>query len=140
MKEVFTTDRGPKPIGPYSQAVKTNGFLYLSGQVALDPKTNDIKTWKMPKPIGSFAIREKGGAVLALSDGFYLFDFKSGDAKPVGDPVAKPGTQFNDGKTDARGRFIAGTLDSKFAGPLGSIFATAVWWQRHLLRSAGLER
>jgi sugar lactone lactonase YvrE len=89
----------------------------------LDPKTKDIKTWKMPKPIGSFALREKGGAVLALSDGFYLFDFASGEAKLVGDPVAKPGTNFNDGKTDACGRFIAGTLDSKFAGPLGSIFS-----------------
>jgi 2-iminobutanoate/2-iminopropanoate deaminase len=42
MKEIVTTDRGPKPIGPYSQAVKSNGFLYLSGQVALDPKTNEL--------------------------------------------------------------------------------------------------
>jgi 2-iminobutanoate/2-iminopropanoate deaminase len=42
MKEIVITDRGPKPIGPYSQAVKTNGFLYLSGQVALDPKTNEM--------------------------------------------------------------------------------------------------
>ena len=42
MKEIVTTDRGPKPIGPYSQAVKTNGFLYLSGQVALDPKTSEM--------------------------------------------------------------------------------------------------
>jgi 2-iminobutanoate/2-iminopropanoate deaminase len=42
MKEVVTTDRGPKPIGPYSQAVKASGFLYLSGQVALDPKTGEI--------------------------------------------------------------------------------------------------
>jgi 2-iminobutanoate/2-iminopropanoate deaminase len=42
MKDIVTTDRGPKPIGPYSQAVKANGFLYLSGQVALDPKTNEI--------------------------------------------------------------------------------------------------
>jgi 2-iminobutanoate/2-iminopropanoate deaminase len=42
MKDIVTTDRGPKPIGPYSQAVKTNGFLYLSGQVALDPKTNEM--------------------------------------------------------------------------------------------------
>ena len=89
----------------------------------LDPKTNDIKSWKTPKPIGSFALRAKGGAVLALSDGFYLFDFASGDAKLVGDPVAQPGTTFNDGKTDARGRFIAGTLDSKFAQPIGSIFS-----------------
>jgi sugar lactone lactonase YvrE len=89
----------------------------------LDSKSNDIKSWKMPKQIGSFALREKGGAVLALSDGFYLFDFASGDAKQIGDPVAKPGTTFNDGKTDARGRFIAGTLDAKFAKPLGSVFS-----------------
>lgn len=42
MKEVVHTDRGPKPIGPYSQAVKAGGFIYLSGQVALDPKTGDL--------------------------------------------------------------------------------------------------
>jgi L-arabinonolactonase len=89
----------------------------------LDPKTNDIKSWQTPKPIGSFALREKGGAVLALADGFYLFDFESGEAQQIGEPAAKPGTTFNDGKTDARGRFIAGTLDSKFAQPIGSIFS-----------------
>jgi 2-iminobutanoate/2-iminopropanoate deaminase len=42
MKEVVHSDRGPKPIGPYSQAVKAGGFIYLSGQVALDPKTGDL--------------------------------------------------------------------------------------------------
>ena len=42
MKNVVTTDRGPKPIGPYSQAIKANGFIYLSGQVALDPKSGEI--------------------------------------------------------------------------------------------------
>jgi 2-iminobutanoate/2-iminopropanoate deaminase len=42
MKEVVHTDRGPKPIGPYSQAVKAGGFIYLSGQVALDPKTGEL--------------------------------------------------------------------------------------------------
>src|ERR1700726_4537659 len=90
----------------------------------LDPKTNDIKSWKMPKAIGSFSLREKGGAVCALADGFYLFDFASGNATPVKDGiVAAPGTNFNDGKTDARGRFIAGTLDSKFKESVGSIFS-----------------
>jgi 2-iminobutanoate/2-iminopropanoate deaminase len=42
MRDVILTDRGPKPIGPYSQAVRANGFLYLSGQVALDPKTGEM--------------------------------------------------------------------------------------------------
>jgi 2-iminobutanoate/2-iminopropanoate deaminase len=42
MREVILSDRGPKPIGPYSQAVRANGFLYVSGQVALDPKTGEM--------------------------------------------------------------------------------------------------
>jgi len=42
MKEVVLTDRGPKPIGPYSQAVRANGFVFASGQVAIDPKTNEF--------------------------------------------------------------------------------------------------
>ena len=79
---------------------------------------------KTPKPIGSFAIREKGGAICAMTDGFYFFDFATGAATAVKDGiVAKPGTTFNDGKTDARGRFIAGTLDSKFKESVGSIFS-----------------
>src|SRR5258708_33066055 len=86
----------------------------------LDPRTNDIKSWKTPKTIGSFALRAKGGAVLALSVGFYLFEFASGDAKPVGDEVPKPGATFNDGKTYARGRFVAGSLAAHVAQPLES--------------------
>lgn len=42
MRDIVLTDRGPKPIGPYSQAIRTNGFLYVSGQVALDPKTGAL--------------------------------------------------------------------------------------------------
>jgi 2-iminobutanoate/2-iminopropanoate deaminase len=42
MKDVVLTDKGPKPIGPYSQAIRANGFLYVSGQVALDPKTGEF--------------------------------------------------------------------------------------------------
>jgi 2-iminobutanoate/2-iminopropanoate deaminase len=42
MKDIVLTDKSPKPIGPYSQAVKSNGFLFASGQVALDPRTNEF--------------------------------------------------------------------------------------------------
>lgn len=42
MREIVMTDHGPKPIGPYSQAIKVNGLLFVSGQVALDPKTNEF--------------------------------------------------------------------------------------------------
>jgi 2-iminobutanoate/2-iminopropanoate deaminase len=37
--EAVATEHAPKAIGPYSQAVKANGFIYVSGQVALDPRT-----------------------------------------------------------------------------------------------------
>jgi 2-iminobutanoate/2-iminopropanoate deaminase len=40
--EPVATDRGPKAIGPYSQAVKANGFVFLSGQIALDPQTQQV--------------------------------------------------------------------------------------------------
>jgi 2-iminobutanoate/2-iminopropanoate deaminase len=42
MRDVVLTDRGPKPIGPYSQAIRANGLLFISGQVALDPKTGEM--------------------------------------------------------------------------------------------------
>jgi 2-iminobutanoate/2-iminopropanoate deaminase len=42
MKDIVLTDRGPKPIGPYSQAVKSNGFVFISGQVALNPGTGEF--------------------------------------------------------------------------------------------------
>jgi len=42
MKQIIQTEKAPAPIGPYSQAVKAGGFLFVSGQVAIDPATNDI--------------------------------------------------------------------------------------------------
>ena len=42
MIETIATDRGPKAIGPYSQAIRANGFVFLSGQIALDPKTQQV--------------------------------------------------------------------------------------------------
>jgi len=42
MREVIATDEGPKAIGPYSQAIKANGFIFVSGQVAIDPSTQQV--------------------------------------------------------------------------------------------------
>ncbi|HMG36980.1 MAG TPA: RidA family protein [Blastocatellia bacterium] len=42
MKHPVQTDNAPKAIGPYSQAIKANGFLFLSGQIPLDPSTMQI--------------------------------------------------------------------------------------------------
>ncbi len=42
MRDVISTSDGPKAIGPYSQAIKANGFVFVSGQVAIDPVTNTL--------------------------------------------------------------------------------------------------
>ncbi|MHA1962219.1 MAG: RidA family protein [Candidatus Thorarchaeota archaeon] len=43
-REVITTDDAPKALGPYSQAVKANGFVFCSGQIPMDPQTGEILT------------------------------------------------------------------------------------------------
>jgi 2-iminobutanoate/2-iminopropanoate deaminase len=69
MKSIVLTERGPKPIGPYSQAIKANGLLFVSGQVALDAKTGeflagDIKAQTEKVFENLKGILEAGGASL----------------------------------------------------------------------------
>jgi len=42
MKEQVRTQAAPHPVGPYSQAIKANGLIFASGQIAIDPATNKI--------------------------------------------------------------------------------------------------
>ena len=42
MKEIVNSPNAPAPIGPYSQSVKANGFLFVSGQIPLDPDTGQL--------------------------------------------------------------------------------------------------
>jgi 2-iminobutanoate/2-iminopropanoate deaminase len=42
VKEVISTEKGPKAIGPYSQAIKANGLVFTAGQIPFDPATGKI--------------------------------------------------------------------------------------------------
>lgn len=42
MKHVVNTEKAPKAIGPYSQAIEANGFLFVSGQLPIDPATGEF--------------------------------------------------------------------------------------------------
>ncbi len=44
MREVISTKDAPQAIGPYSQAIKANGFVFTSGQIAIDPSTQQVVT------------------------------------------------------------------------------------------------
>src|SRR3972149_10206130 len=82
-KEIITTDKAPQAIGPYSQAVKVNGFIFVSGQIPVDPVTNDVikeditaQTRQVLKNISS--ILEAAGAGLhdVVKTTVYLKDLK----------------------------------------------------------------
>jgi 2-iminobutanoate/2-iminopropanoate deaminase len=42
MREVISTDQAPKAIGPYSQAIKAGGFVFVAGQIAVDPASSQL--------------------------------------------------------------------------------------------------
>ena len=42
MRDVISTKDAPQAIGPYSQAIRANGFLFVSGQVAIDPANQQV--------------------------------------------------------------------------------------------------
>jgi len=44
MNKIHVTDKAPAPVGPYSQAVEAGGFVFLSGQISIDPKSNQVFT------------------------------------------------------------------------------------------------
>lgn len=90
-----------------------------------DPAEGSTRSWDVPEVIGSMALREQGGAIVALPDGVYSLDFDSGEVAPLARPRGLDSRiQFNDGKVDRRGRFIVGSTDSnlKDTQPIGSVY------------------
>jgi sugar lactone lactonase YvrE len=71
-----------------------------------------VEVWDVPQKIGSLALREEGGAILSLADGFYLFDFSTGKTELMHRVAHKaPTVRINDGKVDQRGRFVSGSIE-----------------------------
>src|SRR5262245_44269836 len=68
-REVVQTDKAPKAIGPYEQAIKANGFIYTAGQIPIDPKTanlveGDISAQTRQVLGNPKAVLEAGGSAL----------------------------------------------------------------------------
>lgn len=88
-----------------------------------DASGNDRRSWAVPKEVGSMALRQHGGAVLSLVDGFYGFDFDSGEANLIADTNSdNPKVRMNDGKVDRQGRFVAGSMDWGESEPVASLW------------------
>ncbi|MBT3992309.1 MAG: SMP-30/gluconolactonase/LRE family protein [Rhodospirillaceae bacterium] len=79
-----------------------------------DPSSGQNTAIEVAERFGSFALREKGGFVVATENGFKLFDAKSNSLTAIDDPEGnKPNNRFNDGRCDRAGRFWAGTMVEK---------------------------
>lgn len=62
MKRIIKTTEAPLAIGPYSQAIEANGFVFVSGQIPLDPKTGNLITGDIREQ--AKRVMENGKAVL----------------------------------------------------------------------------
>lgn len=89
-----------------------------------DENGNGVESWDVPEKIGSLALREDGGAVLSLANGFHLFDFETGQSELI-EAIDHKGenVRMNDGKVDKRGRFLSGSLETTETQALGVLYS-----------------
>jgi sugar lactone lactonase YvrE len=100
-----------------------------------DPATGAARSWTMPEAIGSFALRQAGGILVALHSGLDFFSPEDGALTRVCAPEPdKPFNRFNDGKCDRRGRFWVGTMHARTREPSGALyrFDPECRWERML--------
>ena len=83
-------------------------------------KDDAVTSWAMPEQVGSLALRESGGILVALKSALSVFDPATGGIAKIADaPGHHAGLRFNDGKCDRQGRFWGGTMragDEKASG------------------------
>jgi L-arabinonolactonase len=100
-------------------------FIDILGKKVLrfDPANGQTQTWDVPDVIGSMALRESGGAVVALASGVHTLDFESGACAMLATSAdLNDMVQLADGKVDRRGRFIVGSSDRAMAQARGKLY------------------
>jgi sugar lactone lactonase YvrE len=88
-----------------------------------DPATGGNRAMPMPSSIGCFALRSRGGFVVALRDGVWLADADGTlERKVAAAPFEPAHHRFNDGRCDPQGRFFAGTMNEKRDAPSAALY------------------
>ncbi len=88
------------------------------------PAGGDFRRWEVGCDyLGSFALREGGGAILVMDDGFHTFDFDTGETSVIAEPEAgQDELCFNDCKVDRQGRLIAVSMHTGSTDPVASVY------------------
>jgi len=88
-----------------------------------DPASGALRRWGVPDIIGSMALREGGGAVVALGSGVHSLDFETGEVASMALIDPDPEVQLADGKVDRAGRFVFGTSHRAMKEPRGGLYS-----------------
>src|SRR6187401_2173329 len=88
-----------------------------------DPATGENRVMPMPASIGSFALRERGGFVVALLSGIWLASTKGQFERSVAEPQYKTSHhRFIDGRCDPQGRFVVGSMNETRDADSGALY------------------
>jgi L-arabinonolactonase len=107
--------------------VQEQAFYWLDIRGCLvrryDWSSGRTQSWTLPEMVGSLAIRERGGLLLAMRSSISFFDPATGALERVAAPEAgRENMRFNDGKCDRQGRFWAGTMNDVVREPSGTLY------------------
>jgi sugar lactone lactonase YvrE len=99
-------------------------FVDLVGRrlCRFNPVDERFEHWDMPETIAALALTESGVVVVALADAFYSFDPATQALVLLARAALPQGAQFNDGKVDRSGRFVAVSMERTMKVPLGGIY------------------
>jgi len=128
MSEVVCIWEIPAQLGEGPLWVAAENALYwvdIIGQQAHRFRLTDgsQRSWTFDQPVTSLAIRQSGGFVGTVRDGFATINLATGTIEPITLPEADlPENRFNDGKVDGNGRFWAGSMNMKEKEDTGSLY------------------
>lgn len=103
-------------------------FLDITGRKVhrYEPASGVTRSWETPGAVGSMALRQGGGAVVAMKDTVHALDLEIGACAPLARlEGAHPRATFNDGKVDRRGRYLIGLCEGDMSDPqpIGGLYS-----------------
>jgi sugar lactone lactonase YvrE len=99
-----------------------------------DPQRAEDRVMALPAAVGSFALRERGGFVLALRTGIFLADAEGRIERKVAEAPYDPHHhRFNDGRCDRQGRFLVGTMNEDRNAPSAALYRLDTDFSLHRL-------
>lgn len=117
-------EHGESPVWDYDAKIFYWVDLQKGNYFKADLKTGSLNTFSVGQPLGVLAVREIGGLILAVRDGFAFYDEIKNKLEIINNPEAHLlENRFNDGAIDPIGRFLAGTMQNDGKNSSGNLYS-----------------